>query len=67
MVDVGAKAVTQREAVARGFVVMMPETLALITGGKVEKGDVLATARLAGIMGAKQTPQLIPLCHPLPL
>lgn len=67
MVDVSAKAVTQREAVARGFVVMRPETLALITGGKVEKGDVLATARLAGIMGAKQTPQLIPLCHPLPL
>ena len=67
MVDVGAKAVTQREAVARGFVVMLPETLALIMGGKVEKGDVLATARLAGIMGAKQTPQLIPLCHPLPL
>jgi len=67
MVDVGAKAVTQREAVARGFVVMMPETLALIMGGKVEKGDVFATARLAGIMGAKQTPQLIPLCHPLPL
>ncbi len=67
MVDVGAKAVTEREAVARGLVVMMPETLALITGGKVEKGDVFATARLAGIMGAKQTPQLIPLCHPLPL
>lgn len=67
MVDVSAKAVTQREAVARGFVVMLPETLALIMGGKVEKGDVFATARLAGIMGAKQTPQLIPLCHPLPL
>ena len=67
MVDVGDKAVTKREAVARGFVSMLPETLALITGGKVEKGDVLATARLAGIMAAKQTPQLIPLCHPLPL
>ena len=67
MVDVGGKAVTQREAVARGFVSMKPETLALITGGQVEKGDVLATARLAGIMGAKQTPRLIPLCHPIPL
>ena len=67
MVDVGDKAVTKREAVARGFVSMLPETLALITGGKVEKGDVLATARLAGIMAAKQTSQLIPLCHPLPL
>ena len=67
MVDVGDKAVTRREAVARGFVAMLPETLALITGGKVEKGDVFATARLAGIMAAKQTPLLIPLCHPLPL
>ena len=67
MVDVGDKAVTKREAVARGFVAMRHETLALITGGKLKKGDVLATARLAGIMAAKQTPQLIPLCHPLPL
>lgn len=67
MVDVGDKAVTRREAVARGFVAMKPETLALITGGKVSKGDVFATARLAGIMAAKQTPQLIPLCHPLPI
>ena len=67
MVDVGDKAVTRREAVARGFVAMKPETLALITGGKVEKGDVLATARLAGIMAAKQTATLIPLCHPLPI
>ena len=67
MVDVGDKAVTRREAVARGFVAMKRETLALITGGKVSKGDVLATARLAGIMAAKQTPQLIPLCHPLPI
>ena len=67
MVDVGDKAVTRREAVARGFVAMKSETLALITGGKVSKGDVLATARLAGIMAAKQTAQLIPLCHPLPI
>ena len=67
MVDVGDKAITRREAVARGFVAMKPETLTLITGGKVEKGDVFATARLAGIMAAKQTPQLIPLCHPLPI
>ena len=67
MVDVGDKAVTKREAVARGFVAVKPETLALITGGKVVKGDVLATARLAGIMAAKQTAMLIPLCHPLPI
>ena len=60
MVDVGDKAVTRREAVARGFVAMKPETLALITGGKVSKGDVFATARLAGIMAAKQTAMLIP-------
>ncbi|MSQ12793.1 MAG: cyclic pyranopterin monophosphate synthase MoaC [Dehalococcoidia bacterium] len=67
MVDVGGKGETQREAVAKGAVVMKPETLALIRAGQVEKGDVLATARLAGIMAAKQTSQLIPLCHPLPL
>ena len=67
MVDVGDKAVTRREAVARGFVAMKPETLTLITGGKVEKGDVFVTARLAGIMAAKQTSNLIPLCHPLPI
>ena len=67
MVDVGWKQETEREAVARGFVSMMPETLRLIKDGLVKKGDVLSTARLAGIMGAKQTPQLIPLCHPIPL
>ena len=67
MVGVGAKPETEREAVARGSIVMRPETLALIRRGGVEKGDVLATARLAGVMGAKQTPQLIPLCHPIPL
>ena len=67
MVDVGSKPDTEREAVARGFVSMLPETLRLIAEGGVAKGDALATARLAGIMGAKQTAQLIPLCHPLPL
>ena len=67
MVEVGAKPETAREAVARGSIVMRPETLALIKSGGVEKGDVLATARLAGVMGAKQTPQLVPLCHPIPL
>ena len=67
MVDVGRKPDTEREAVARGFVAMKPETLRLIKDGLVKKGDVLTTARLAGIMGAKHTPQLIPLCHPIPL
>ncbi len=65
MVDVGEKAVTEREAVAKGSVVMRPETLALIAAGELEKGDALATARIAGIMAAKQTPSLIPLCHPI--
>src|SRR5690606_38472404 len=67
MVDVSEKAVTAREATARGRVVMRPETLALIVEGRVPKGDVLATARIAGIMAAKRTHELIPLCHPLPL
>ena len=67
MVDVGWKEETDREAVAVGSVVMRPETLALIRAGGVKKGDVFAVARLAGIMGAKQTPHLIPLCHPIPL
>ena len=67
MVDVGWKPDTEREAVAGGFVTMKPETLRLIQEGLVKKGDALATARLAGIMGAKQTPHLIPLCHPIPL
>jgi cyclic pyranopterin phosphate synthase len=65
MVDVGAKADTERVAVARGEVVMRPETLRLIAEGGLPKGDVLTTAQLAGIMAAKQTPNLIPLCHPL--
>ena len=67
MVDVSAKPVTDRIATAEGFVVMAPETLALVTEGRVQKGDVLAVARLAGIMGAKRTAELIPLCHPLPI
>ncbi len=67
MVDVGAKPSTHREATAVGSVVMQPETLALIVAGELEKGDALATARIAGIMAAKQTPTLIPLCHPIPL
>ncbi len=67
MVDVSAKAETERVAVARGSVVMAPATLALIRDGGVKKGDVLAVARLAGIMAAKRTPDLIPLCHPLAL
>jgi len=65
MVDVSAKADTVREAVARGSVRMMPATLALITSGGVEKGDVIAVARLSGVMAAKRTHELIPLCHPL--
>ena len=65
MVDVGAKAETERTAMARGRVLMAPETLALIIEGNLKKGDVLTTARLAGIMAAKRTSELIPLCHPL--
>ncbi len=65
MVDVGDKAVTTREAVAEGHVTMAPATLALIRDGLAKKGDVIAVARLAGIMAAKRTHELIPLCHPL--
>ncbi|WP_083463955.1 cyclic pyranopterin monophosphate synthase MoaC [Prosthecomicrobium hirschii] len=65
MVDVGDKSVTQRTAVAEGHVTMLPETLALIRQGLAKKGDVIATARIAGIMAAKRTHELIPLCHPL--
>ena len=65
MVDVGAKADTERVAVAKGEVHMRPETLRLIVQEALPKGDVLTTAQLAGIMAAKQTPNLIPLCHPL--
>ena len=67
MVDVGWKPVTDREAVARGSVQMQPDTLRLIIDGQVKKGDVFTIAQLAGIMGAKKTSELIPLCHPLPL
>ena len=67
MVNVGEKPVTARRAIACGEIIMQPETLAMITDGTAKKGDVLSVARLAGIMGAKQTAVLIPLCHPLGL
>ena len=67
MVDVGAKPESERVAVARGRVTMKPDTLALVKAGHMGKGDVLAVARLAGIMAAKRTAELIPLCHPLAL
>jgi len=67
MVDISPKEVTSRAARAEGFVSMSPKTLDLILGGNTPKGDVLATARIAGIMAAKRTAELIPLCHPLPL
>ena len=67
MVDVSGKAITTRVAVAEGFVLMQAETLKLIRDGGHHKGDVLATARIAGIQGAKRCPDLIPLCHPLML
>src|SRR6266498_5543295 len=65
MVDVGAKDETRREAIARGAVLMRPATLELIVAGDIPKGDVLAVARIAGIMAAKRAPDIIPLCHPL--
>lgn len=67
MVDVSGKPVTDRTAIAEGRVIMSAETLALVTEGRAKKGDVLGVARLAGIMGAKRTADLIPLCHPLPI
>jgi cyclic pyranopterin phosphate synthase len=67
MVDVSPKAETAREAVAAGSVYMSPQTLRLATSGRGKKGDVLTTAQVAGIMAAKRTHELIPLCHPLPL
>jgi cyclic pyranopterin phosphate synthase len=67
LVDVSAKPVTSRSARASACVLMQPQTLDLIVSGAVKKGDVLATARLAGIMAAKRTSELIPLCHPLPI
>ncbi len=67
MVDVGAKADTERTAIAAGEVLMQPETLRLIRDGAIKKGDVLTVARIAGIMAAKRTAELIPLCHPIAL
>lgn len=67
MVDVSDKDVTHRTALAEGFVAMQPDTLALVERGEAKKGDVLATARIAGIMAAKRCHELIPLCHPLPV
>ena len=67
MVDVGEKTPTRRRAVAQGRIEMQAETLARIVSGRHDKGDVLAVARVAGIMGAKRTADLVPLCHPLPL
>jgi len=67
MVDVGAKPVTERTATAQGRVAMRPETARLISSGGAKKGDVLSVARIAGIMAAKRTAELIPLCHPLPI
>jgi len=65
MVDVSAKDITDREAIARGIVEMKPETMQLIQDGSIEKGDVLAVAQVAGIMAAKKTSELVPMCHPL--
>jgi cyclic pyranopterin phosphate synthase len=67
MVDVSGKAVTAREAVAEGFLRMSPEALAAFQAGTLAKGDALSVARVAGIMAAKRTCELIPLCHPLPI
>jgi len=67
MVDVSGKPDTARQAIAKGEVVMQPETLAMIREGRMAKGDVLAVAQVAGIMGAKKTGDIIPMCHPLPL
>jgi cyclic pyranopterin phosphate synthase len=67
MVDVGDKAVTKREALARCEIHMQPATLDLIQTGKIAKGEVLAVARVAGIMAAKRTSEIIPMCHPLPI
>ena len=67
MVDVGAKPSTHRIAIAEGYITMQPETLAIIQAGTAKKGDVLGVARLAGIMAAKKTSDLIPLCHPIAL
>jgi cyclic pyranopterin phosphate synthase len=67
IIDIGDKAVTRRRAVAQARIVAQPETIATIMGGGLKKGDAVAVARIAGIMGAKKTSDLIPLCHPIPL
>ena len=67
MVDVSAKPITERVAIAEGRVLMQPKTLAIVRNGNAKKGDVLGAARIAGIMAAKRTHELIPLCHPLPI
>ena len=67
IVDIGEKAITRRRAVAQARISGRPETVAAIIGGNLKKGDALAVARIAGIMGAKKTSELIPLCHPIPL
>jgi cyclic pyranopterin phosphate synthase len=67
MVDVSDKPVTARTAIAEGYIIMSDQTLVLITQGRADKGDVLGVARIAGIMAAKKTAELIPLCHPLPI
>jgi cyclic pyranopterin phosphate synthase len=67
MIDVGAKERTERVAVARGFVSMSPATVAIVRRGESEKGDVIAAARLAGVMASKRTPEIVPLCHPIAL
>lgn len=67
MVDISGKPVVHREAIAEGVIRLRPETIRLIREGRVEKGDVLTAASLAGILAAKKTPELIPLCHPIPL
>jgi cyclic pyranopterin monophosphate synthase len=67
MVDVSTKATTERVAIAEGLVIMQPKTLAIVRDGNAKKGDVLGTARIAGIQAAKRTHELIPLCHPLPV
>jgi cyclic pyranopterin monophosphate synthase len=67
MIDVGGKEITRREATARGRICLATETVAAILGGRIVKGDVPATARLAGILAAKRTPEIVPLCHPLRL
>jgi cyclic pyranopterin monophosphate synthase len=67
MVDIGDKPITAREAIAEGYITLQPATLAAITDGTVPKGEVLSTARIAGILAAKKCGELIPLCHPLPI